>query len=82
MMYFITDGTKYHDGDIEEVYGIITTDLPRSFIEQIMSAMPCDKTDSEELINIFARLNITYTPFDWEHSTNVIGVPHRHKPED
>lgn len=84
--FFITDGTKYHDGDVEEVVGVVLTTLPRSVIERhvhntrklrkTMSDSEAIETKFRELQKKFGGNKLAYIPFDWEHSTNVIGVSH------
>lgn len=89
-LFFITDGAKYHDGDVEEVYGAIITIHPRSSIERSirnMKKLRARFVDSDALVQKFGYVDqglgpvapypgIRYIPFDWEHSTNVIGMPH------
>lgn len=76
-IYFITDGTRYHDGDVEEVYGVIETHLSKRFIQHIVAETMANRqydTINEDLKQLFLRQNIKYTEFDWEHETNVIGA--------
>lgn len=80
--FFITDGTKYHDGDVEEVFGVVTTTLPKSTIERYvrdtktlrakMHVAEAVKLKFELLRN--RGVPLVYTQFDWEYEQNVIGV--------
>lgn len=69
--FFITDGTKYHDGDVEEVFGMVVTTLTKY---QVVVAIKKLEGQYKNHVALFKAAGITYVPLDWKGDTNTIGV--------
>jgi hypothetical protein len=77
-IYFVSDGTKYHDGDLEEVYGAIITDASRVFVQGMLLRIEgCTQANLQEKVAEACKnalIPCTYVQYDWEYETNVVSV--------